>query len=416
MRDGEPLLYSLLVTRRLYYEDSMLRSFEASVVAVRDREGAPEVALDATAFYPGGGGQPTDRGTLGARAVLDVTEEEGVVWHRLDLPAARGDRLPAALDWGRRFDHMQQHTGQHILSRAFVDVAKADTKSFHLGDAVATIDVEHAGPSPELLAKVEDRANEIVWEDREVKTRWTTVEEALRLPLRKPPDVEGEVRIVEVDAFDWSACGGTHVARSGQVGLIHVLGTERYKGGVRVAFACGGRALHRLREAGTLLRGLALEFTAGEADLPRAVARLKEDRAALERRLKPMLKEALDHEAADLVAAAPSGACGPVVAVHFAERDPAELGVLAAGVVSRGGIALLLASEPGAAAARAHFAAPQGTIPVGTLLGALCRRHGGKGGGRPESAQGSFPADRVPLVLEEARTASLTGPKSELLS
>jgi len=390
------------VTRRLYYEDSLLRSFDAEVSAVRERDGAPEAAFDVTAFYPG----------------LDVAEESGIVWHRLDGPAAVGERAAAALDWGRRFDHMQQHTGQHILSRAFVEVAKADTKSFHLGDAVVTIDVEHAGPSPDLLAKVEERANELVWEDREVKTRWTTMEEALRLPLRKLPDVDGEVRIVEVDAFDWSACGGTHVARTGQVGIVHLLGTERYKGGVRVAFVCGGRALRRLREAGSLLRGLALEFTSGEADLPRAVSRLKEERAALERRLKPLLREALEREAADLLTGAATGACGPVVAVHFPDRDPAELGVLAAGVASRGGIALLFATElgGGGGAARAHFAAPQGTIPVGALLGALTRRHGGKGGGRPESAQGSFPSDRVPLVLEDSRTAALTGPGSELFT
>jgi len=404
------------VTRRLYYEDSLLRTFDATVAAVRERDGAPEAAFDVTAFYPGGGGQPADHGCFGTRAVLDVTEETGVLWHRLDAPAAVGERAAATLDWARRFDHMQQHTGQHILSRAFVDVAKGDTKSFHLGDAVVTIDVEHAGPSPELLADVEERANEIVWEDRDVKTRWTTLDEALVLPLRKPPDVEGEVRIVEVDAFDWSACGGTHVARTGQVGLIHLLGTERYKGGVRVAFVCGGRALRRLRESGALLRGLALEFTAGEADLPRAISRLKEERATLERRMKPLLRDALDREAAELLAGAPTGASGPVVAVHFSDRDPSELGVLAAGVVSRGGIALLLATEPGGSAARAHFASPQGTIPVGALLGALTRRHGGKGGGRPESAQGSFPADRVPLVLDEARTAALTGPGSELLS
>jgi alanyl-tRNA synthetase len=297
-----------------------------------------------------------------------------------------------------------------------VEVARADTKSFHLGDAVVTIDVEHAGLSADLLAKVEDRANEVVWEDRPVATRWTTLDEAVRLPLRKPPDVTGEVRIVEVEAFDWSACGGTHVARSGQVGLIHIAGTERYKGGVRVSFVCGRRALRRLRDSGALLRGLALEFTSGEADLPKAVTRLKEERSALERRLKPLLREALDREAAELLQGAPAGPCGPVVAVHFADRDPAELGPIAAGVVSRGGIALLLASEPGGTGSRAHFAAPQGTISVGALLGALCRRHGGKGGGRPESAQGSFPEDRVPQALDEARNAALTGPESELLS
>jgi len=404
------------VTRRLYYDDSLLRSFEASVTAVRERDGAPEAALEATAFYPGGGGQPADRGDLGSSAVLDVTEEAGIVWHRLDAPVVESARLAASLDWERRFDHMQQHTGQHVLSRAFVELARADTKSFHLGDEIVTIDVDHADLPPDLLAHVEERANEIVWEDRAVSTRWTTLEEALRLPLRKPPDVEGAVRIVEIDAFDWSACGGTHVARTGQVGLVHVLGVERYKGGVRVSFVCGGRALRRLRESGALLRGLALEFTSGEADIPRAVARLKEERAALERRLKPLLKDSLDREAARLLESAPVGACGPVVAVQFADRDAGELGPLAAGVVSRGGIALLLATESGGGVARAHFAAPQGTISMGSLLGALCRRHGGKGGGRPESAQGSFPADRVPLALDEARTAALTGPDSEFLA
>jgi alanyl-tRNA synthetase len=404
------------VTRRLYYENSLLRTFEASVVSERVREGAPEAALDGTAFYPGGGGQPPDRGMLGTVAVLDTSEEAGIVWHRLAAPLSPGIRVSGFLDWTRRFDHMQQHTGQHILSRAFVEAARADTKSFHLGDTAVTIDVEHAGPGADLLARVEDRANEIVWEDRAVKTSWTTREEATKLPLRKPPDVEGKVRIVEVEGFDWSACGGTHVATAGQVGLIHILGTERYKGGARVSFLCGGRALRRLRESGGLLRGLALEFTAGENDLPRAVARLKEERAALERRMKPLLRDALDREAADLVSAAPTGAPGPVVAAVWADRDPAELGPLAAGITARGGVALLFTTESGAPGARAHFAAPQGTIPVGALLGALGRRHGGKGGGRAESAQGSIPADRVPLALEEARTAALTGPESELFS
>jgi alanyl-tRNA synthetase len=309
---------------------------------------------------------------------------------------------------------MQQHTGQHILSRAFVEVARADTKSFHLGEAIVTIDVDHAGFAPELLERAEARANEIVWEDRPVTARWTRPEEAARLPLRKPPEVAGDVRIVEVEGFDWSACGGTHVARAGQVGVIHVLGTEKVKQGVRVGFLCGGRALRRLRDSGALLRGLALEFTAGEADLPRAVARLKEERNALERRLKPLLRDAIDREATELAAAATKGVSGPVVAAYFDARDPAELGPLAAAVVARGAVALLAAGGSGAAPARAHFSAPEGTIPVGTLLGALCKRYGGKGGGRPESAQGSFPADRVAQALDDARAAALAGPDSEL--
>jgi alanyl-tRNA synthetase len=391
----------------------MLRTFEARVAAARVRDGASEVALEATAFYPGGGGQPADVGTLGTEPVRDVVEEDGEIWHRIDTPPAVGSKVSGTVDWARRFDHMQQHTGQHLLSRAFVEVARADTDSFHLGDSVVTIDVDHAAPGAELLERVESRANEIVWEDRPVTTRWTTVEEATRLPLRKPPEVTGEVRVVEIDAYDWSACGGTHVRRTGQIGVIHILHAERNKQGTRISFLCGGRALRRLRDAGSLLQGLALEFTAGEADLPRAVARLKEERAGLERRLKPLLRDALDREAVALVAAAENGVPGPVVAAYWEERDPVELGSLAAGITRLGAVALLFAREPGGVAARAQFAAPRGTIPVGTLLGSLCRRYGGKGGGRPESAQGSFPADRVVLALQDARAAALAGPDSE---
>ncbi|HEU4765168.1 MAG TPA: DHHA1 domain-containing protein, partial [Candidatus Eisenbacteria bacterium] len=220
------------------------------------------------------------------------------------------------------------------------------------------------------------------------------------------PDVEGEVRVVEVEGFDWSACGGTHVARSGQVGMIALLGTEKYKGGTRVAFACGGRALARLREASDVLRGLCLEFTSGEADLPRAIARLKGDVRRLESRLKPLLAESLVREAETLLAAAEPGGLGPVVARYFPDRDPAELAAIAAHVAGRGGIALLAAGRD---IARAHFSAPKGTISVGALFAGLASAYGAKGGGRPEAAQGAIPADRAEEAIDAARRAALAG-------
>lgn len=398
------------MTRRLYYEDPALRAFEAGVVATREADGAPLVALDATAFYPGGGGQPSDRGALGGRRVLDVIEEEGRIWHRLEAPldpsTAPGAAVAGSLDWERRFDHMQQHTGQHILSRAFVEIAKADTRSFHMGEAAVTIDVDHPGPDAALLARVEDRANEVVWADGEVVTHVVTMAEAAKYPLRKAPDVEGPVRVVEIGAFDWSACGGTHVRRAGQVGLIAILGIERYKGGTRVSFVCGRRALGRLRAADARLRDLCLAFTTGEEDLPRAVARLREERERLERRLKPLLAESLEREAAELVERAERGPHGPVVALRFPDRDAGEIGVLASHIAARGGIALLVA---GSDTPRAHFSAPKGTISMGGILAALSRTHGAKGGGRPESAQGAIPADRVDAALGEARAAALAG-------
>ena len=394
------------MTRHLYYDDSDLREFTATVVAVQDRDGDARVALDQTAFYPGGGGQPCDLGTIGSRAVLDVAENEGEIWHRIAGAVTPGDRVECAVDWTRRFDHMQSHTGQHILSRAFVEVAKADTRSFHLGEEEVTIDVDHASPGTDLLRLVEDRANQIVWEDREVLTHVVSRDDALRFPLRKPPDVEGPVRVIEVGGYDWSACGGTHVRRSGQVGMISILGTERYKGGTRVVFVTGARALKRLRGAGDLLRRVCLEFTAGEADLTSAVARLKESHGRLDRRLKPLLRESVEREAARLLADAPRGPHGPVVALHVPERPAEEAGLLAGLIAEQGGVALLVCGDE---TPRAHFSAPTGTMSMGALLGEICKRHGGRGGGRPESAQGTIPKDAVPQALREARDAAMAG-------
>jgi alanyl-tRNA synthetase len=301
---------------------------------------------------------------------------------------------------------MQQHTGQHILSRAFVEIAGADTRSFHLGEEVVTIDVDHSGLEASVLHRVEERANEAVWEDRPVVTHRVTREEAGRFPLRKAPDVEGMVRVVEVSDYDWSACGGTHVARSGEVGMLLLLGTERYKGGTRVSFVAGGRALRRSRRASELLRRVCLEFTAGEADLLKAIERLKTDREHLDRRLKPLLRNALEREAEELLGSAPVGVYGPVVAFYDPGRSAEELGHLAGLLASRGGTALLIGGEE---TPRAHFSAPAGTISMGTLLGDICRRHGGRGGGRAESAQGTIPRESVEAALVEARETAMAG-------
>src|SRR5437867_1213946 len=302
------------LTRLLYYEDSSLREFEGTVQEVADRDGAIWVELDRTAFYPGGGGQPPDRGHLGDVPVTDVREEEGRLWHRIEGKLEARTPIRGALDWRRRFDHMQQHTGQHILSQAFIEVASAETRSFHLGEEEVSIDVAHPGPDPELLRRAEERAR--------------------------------------------------------------------------------------------LLRELALEFTAGEADLPKAVARLKEEGLRMDRRLKTLLKAELEREAQALIDAAPRGARGPVIARHFPDREPAEIGTLAALISAKGGIALLVA---GSDTPKAHFSAPAGTISVGDLLGRLARELGGKGGGRPESAQGAIPAHALEAALDAARAAALAG-------
>ncbi|HKP28380.1 MAG TPA: alanyl-tRNA editing protein, partial [Gemmatimonadales bacterium] len=214
------------MTERLYFLDPYLRGFSAHVIARKDVSADPPirrsaVALDRSAFYPEGGGQPADRGLLNEVRVVDVqADDEGTVWHTLD-GILDDDMVHGQVDWPRRFDHIQQHHGQHLLSAAFEELFGLKTVSFHLGPESATIDLAGDPGEAELLA-AESRTNEVIWEDRPVDARFVTAEELARLPLRKPPAVSGPIRVVSVPDFDYSACGGTHPKSTGTVGILHI--------------------------------------------------------------------------------------------------------------------------------------------------------------------------------------------------
>ncbi|HEY3229507.1 MAG TPA: alanyl-tRNA editing protein, partial [Roseiflexaceae bacterium] len=207
-----------MITERLYFVDAYLTRFSARVVGRAERGGHPTVALDQSAFYPEGGGQPPDAGVLNGVPVRDVQVEDGVVWHMLEH-SLEGDAVEGAIDWPRRFDHMQQHHGQHLLSAAFERLYGLHTISFHLGVASSTIDLAGAALTAEQATAAEELANQVIWEDRPVLARFVTAEELAALPLRKPPAVEGAIRVVSVPDFDHSACGGTHPRATGGVGL-----------------------------------------------------------------------------------------------------------------------------------------------------------------------------------------------------
>ena len=233
------------MTRRLYYTEPDRQTFEATVAACVAEGGRFHVTLDATAFYPTSGGQPFDTGVLGGVKVVDVVDrddDDEEVVHVVEGPLDPGSRVEGAIDWDRRFDHMQQHTGQHILSAAFDRLLDAPTVSFHLGTDGATIDVARE-VAPPAIAKAEAEANRIVWDNRPVSIRFVDADEAARLPLRKEPAREGTLRLVEISDFDLSACGGTHVSRTGAIGMIAVTNAERFRGGSRLTFVCGARAL-----------------------------------------------------------------------------------------------------------------------------------------------------------------------------
>lgn len=235
------------MTERLYYTDSHLTEFEATLrSAATGADGRTTVVLDRTAFYPTSGGQPFDLGTINGTPVLDVVDgEDGSILHVVASPIEPGP-VHGVIDRVRRLDHMQQHTGQHVLSAAFDRVLGVPTVSFHMGAESATIDLAREVSAIEI-ARAEAEANRIVWSDRPVTVRFVEPEEAARLPLRKESRREGTLRLVEVEEFDLSACGGTHVTRTGAIGIIAIGAAERFRGGSRVEFFCGGRALSTLR-------------------------------------------------------------------------------------------------------------------------------------------------------------------------
>src|SRR5438067_2438023 len=297
------------MTERLYLRDPYLTRFSARLVSLTNVEGRPAAVLDRTAFYPEGGGQPADRGTLAGAAVVDVQELQGAVLHVLDRPLPPGE-VEGVVDWQRRFDHMQQHHGQHLLSAAFERVLDAATTSFHLGERTCTIDLDCSVSRLDdgTLRIVEASANETVWRNLPVIARDFVADERARLPLRKEP-VKGD-RVVLVEGVDASPCGGTHPARTGEVGAIAVSGAQKWgSGNARVEFVCGGRVVRMIAEQGKWLAGAAEALKCGGRDVPDAAKRISEEAVA-----RRKTAEALEKEVARLHAAELAGRGSPVVA------------------------------------------------------------------------------------------------------
>ena len=388
------------MTERLYLRDPYLTRFTARVVSTTELGGRPAAVLDRSAFYPEGGGQPADRGTLSGAGVVDVQERDGAVLHLLDR-ALQTLEVEGAVDWQRRFDHMQQHHGQHLLSAAFERVLQAPTTSFHLGERTCTIDLDCSISRVDepAIRSVEAAANETVWRDLPVVARDFGPEERARLPLRKEP-VKGD-RVVLVEGVDASPCGGTHPARTGEVGAIAVLGAQKWGSGkARVEFVCGSRVVRLLAEQGHLLAGAAGALKCAVRELPEAARRAADEAVA-----RRKTAEALEKELARSRAAALAANGSPVV--EKVERASLARAVAAA-VAERGAIALVGAVEDG----RAHlcFARPRGAAGRGMndLLEVALAVLGGKGGGSADFAQGSGPPDRLDEALAAARARNDT--------
>lgn len=267
----------------LFYRDPCLRAFDARVLSCTEEDGRWAVVLDDTAFYPEGGGQPADRGTLGAARVLDVQRRDGVILHYTDRPLPAGCAVHGELDWTRRFDHMQQHSGEHIVSGLIHRAFGLNNVGFHLGDVV-TIDFDGVITWEDALA-VERQANEVVWADRETVISWPSPEELARIDYRSKKALAGAVRLVEFPGADRCACCGTHVTRTGEIGAVKLLSLMRHRGGVRLTLLCGRRAMAYLDRLYDAAVSAAEALSVKPADIAQAVAREKEQAADLRRRL-----------------------------------------------------------------------------------------------------------------------------------
>ena len=379
------------MTERLYYADPYCREFDATIRRVERRDGRTLVSLDRTAFYPTSGGQPFDIGTIEGRAVIDVINaDDGTVVHVLDgqpslepFPQA-GQPVRGTIDWQRRFDHMQQHSGQHVLSAVFDRLSGARTVSFHLGTFVSTIDLARE-LSRDEIAGAETEANRVVWENRPVEIRFVSAEQAAALPLRKETAREGTLRLIDIEGFDLSACGGTHVARTGSIGVIAIGAVERFKGGQRVEFFCGGRALDRFRSMRDTLAGAVRLLSVLPEELPGAIERLQADGRERQRALTALQHDLARYRAEELAASAEQTAAGRLV-LRSADTDANGLKGLASAIVSQPGFIVVLvgATRPAlVVVARSR----DGSVAANQVIGALTEKFGGRGGGKPDLAQ-----------------------------
>lgn len=390
----------MAVTERLYYSDSHLIEFDARVVDVTDRvSGWTAVVLDRTAFYPTGGGQPSDTGTLnGARVAECIDDGDNGVLHVVQGSApARGALVHGRIDWSRRLDHMQQHTGQHILSQAFVTLFNAPTKSFRVLEASCEIDIDLSNPTTDVIERAVELANNVIWEDRAITIRNVTSTEAAELPLRKQPARDGELRLIEIDGFDLTPCGGTHAFRTGEVGMIAVRSWERAKGLTRIEFVAGTRALADYRKANRSAREVAALFSTGRDDAPQSAAQMVEEHKELNRRIRALEELAAGVEAERLLAAASQG----VVSHVFDGRDAESLKKLAHALVEKPGVVALLASRDKDTARLVFARSADAQDDMSVLMREACALLDGRGGGRPDMAQGG--GKRVELLDETLR-------------
>ncbi len=385
-------------TKRLYFEDPYRTEFEANVIERTTWKQKPALILDQTCFYPESGGQPFDKGSLNNVPVREILEKNEGILHILDEDVPE-DNVKGVIDWEIRFDHMQQHAGQHILSQSFMELYKGKTLSFHLGESVSTLEIGLNKVSDEEIERAERLTNEIIFQDREIKTFFIPEDKIETIPLRKPPVKAGLIRVVEVSDFDYSACGGTHTRRTGEIGLLKILKWERIRNNIRFEFVCGNRALRDYSLRNRILRQLAVRFTAGEMELPSSVEKLFSDLKSLKVKTKKLMMLVAHYEAIETI----KDAEGKIIKKIFTEKTLEELRLLALNIIKSGEFVVLFGLK---LQDRVHLvlACEEGlSVDMRELASELSPMIAGKGGGRPSLVEimGKKP-DKLEEALDKA--------------
>ena len=415
------------MTERLYYSDSFLREFEAQVIACESspkehtKGASPSwwVTLQKTAFYPTSGGQPHDTGRLGEAAVLDVFErEDGTVVHVTDCEVATGP-VRCSIDWPRRFDHMQQHSGSHVLTAAFLALFNLPPVSFHMGKTVSTLDIAASSISDEQLENIERFVNEIIFEDKPIHVRFGTAGDLASLGVRKESEREGILRAVEIQGVDIQACGGTHVSRTGQIGLILIRRIKKVRENWRVEFVCGQRARQVARADFALLDDISQRLTCGPDTIHAGITRILNERNAANRFGQRYLAESAALQAQVLLAKerAQHEADPPrIVMGILADADMEYLRTVATNIISEPGVVALLGSENNGSVVMAKSEGVAGDMNA--LLREAVKSCGGKGGGTKEFAQGSVPEgnDLDRILRHAAERASKPAPSLHVVA
>lgn len=422
------------MTERLYYADAFRTNFEAVVTDIQELSRADGksiwgLALDRSAFYPTSGGQPYDTGRLIATApsgaelaaeIVNVEEDEasGIVWHHTAKPLLPGTPVRGVVNQVRRFDHMQQHSGQHLLSAAFIQICGAPTVSFHLGNTTSTIDLSADPFSEDVLGQVAELANRIIAEDRPVHVQTISRGEAEAMfaagELRKLPPRAGDMRIVEIAGFDRNACGGTHVRSTGQIGGLHLRSTEKVKQGVRVEFVCGLRAMTAAREDFLTLTKAARQLSVHLAETPDAIGRLLADAKAASKQTQALTGELLRYRAKELVRDTPllgGMRCVQLQLLPPEVPDSGQAKLLASTLAAEGEKTVALVSwrprvDKAAPATLILARSRDLTFDCGAVLKEILTKFGGRGGGSPDLAQGSADGEHLEPVLEAIRRKS----------